>query len=160
MPQPHPASPRASRNAPILDAEALFAQRAERIVRLVIARAEGGDPVCLRLCLERALPAGREPPLDLGPVHDRASLKRACGEIGDALAAGRINIRQAMTLLHGLGGDAWRLPMAATVRAYAQAEAELAKAAAAMAQDHGITVAPRARGGMLDPDQTNKETTP
>lgn len=160
MPQPHPASPLAARNAPILAAEALFARRAERIVRLVIARAEGGDPVCLRLCLERALPAGREPPLDLGPVHDRASLKRACGEIGDALEAGRINIRQAMTLLHGLGGDAWRLPTAATVRAYARAEAGLAKAAAAMAQDHSITVAPRARGRMLDPKQTNKEATP
>jgi hypothetical protein len=160
MPHPPSASPLAARNRPMLAAEALFAQRAERIVRLVIARAEGGDPVCLRLCLERALPAGRAPPLDLGPVHDRASLKRACGEIGDALEAGRINIRQAMALLHGLGGDAWRLPMAATVRAYAQAEAELAKAAAAMAQDHGITVAPRARGGLLDRHQTNTEKTP
>ena len=52
----------AHRNAAILAAEALFHDRAADIVSVVMRRAHGGDPVCLRLCLERALPAGRLPP--------------------------------------------------------------------------------------------------
>jgi hypothetical protein len=56
MPEPRPLpSPRA---AAIHAAEARFRAGAADIVSLVLRRAHGGDPVCLRLCLERAPPAG------------------------------------------------------------------------------------------------------
>jgi len=58
----------AARNAAIHAAEARFRAGAASIVSLVLRRAHGGDPVCLKLCLERALPAGRiPPPLALAP---------------------------------------------------------------------------------------------
>ena len=75
MPEPQPLpSPLATRNAAIHVAEAAFRERAAHIVSLVLRRAHGGDPVCLRLCLERALPAGRIPPaVCLAPGYDPTS---------------------------------------------------------------------------------------
>jgi hypothetical protein len=98
-----PASTLAARNAAIHAAEAQFRERAASIVSLVLRRAHGGDPVCLRLCLERALPAGRiPPPVALGPDHDPGNLERVFGAIGAAVGQGRINIRQASRLLDSL----------------------------------------------------------
>jgi hypothetical protein len=67
---------RATRNAAILAAEATFRERAADIVSLVLRRAHGGDPVCLGLALERALPAGRiPPPIALAPDYNPGTLK-------------------------------------------------------------------------------------
>ena len=75
MPQPQPAP--SARNAAIHAAEARFRGQAADIVSLVLRRAHGGDPVCLKLCLERALPAGRiPPPVALAPDYDPSNLKR------------------------------------------------------------------------------------
>ncbi|MBV8755085.1 MAG: hypothetical protein JO328_19695 [Hyphomicrobiales bacterium] len=41
---------------------AQFAEHAAEIVSVVIRRAQGGDPVYLKLCLARVLPVGRVPP--------------------------------------------------------------------------------------------------
>src|ERR1700736_412305 len=124
----------AARNAAIHAAEAAFRERAASIVSLVLRRAHGGDPVCLRLCLERALPAGRiPPPVELAPDYDPGNLKRVFGAIGAALDDGRINTRQASRLLDALG---------------------------ALGLDDFITVAPRAPGGILEHRQTNTEETP
>jgi hypothetical protein len=104
MPEPHPTIPLATRNAAIHAAEAAFRARSADIVSLVLRRAHGGDPVCLRLCLERALPAGRiPPPVDLAPDYDPGNLKLVFGAIGAALDQDRINIRQASRLLDALG---------------------------------------------------------
>src|ERR1700741_2489521 len=90
----------AARNAPILAAMAQFAERAAGIVGVVIRRAQGGDPVCLKLCLKRALPEGRVPPkLDIAPGYDPGNLKRMFTAIGALLERHRINIRQASRLL-------------------------------------------------------------
>jgi hypothetical protein len=141
MPRP-PPSPVSPRNAPILAAEARFAAWAVRFVSLVMARAEGGDPAAMRLCLERVLPAGRLAPRDLGPACDPANLRRAFGAIGAALADGRINIRQASRLLDALGAPVRARPAAGEVRAFAAIEATLAKTLAAMGIDHVFTVPP------------------
>jgi hypothetical protein len=146
MTMPHPASPLAARNRPLLAAEARFGAWAERLVGRVIARAEGGDPVAMRLCMARAVPVGRRPPLALGPVEDRAGARRAIGEITAALGAGRINIRQTAACLAALGEQGRNLPGLAAVRAAAQVEADLAQATGAMGMDHFFTVPPAAPG--------------
>ena len=148
MPQTIPIA----RNAPILAAEALFAARAADIVSLVMRRAQGGDPVCLRLCLERALPAGRLPPadVDLGPTQDAEGLERAFAAVRALLQENRINIRQASRLLDSLGAPVRARPAVAQVRKFAEIEADLAKTLASLGLDDFITVAPRAPGGILE----------
>ena len=145
-----PASPRTARNAAIHAAEAVFRTQAANIVSLVLRRAHGGDPVCLELCLERALPSGRIPPrLELAPDYDPGNLQRVFGAIGAALDRGRINIRQASRLLDVLGAPVRALPGVAQVRKFADIEADLAQALAAIGMDHFLTVAPCGPGGIL-----------
>jgi hypothetical protein len=152
--------PHAARNALILAAEAAFAQRAAEIVSVVLRRAQGGDPVCLRLCLERALPVGRlAPPVDLVPGYDPANLNRAFDAIGALVGENRINLRQASRLLDALGAPVRARPAVAQVRKFAEIEADLAKTLASLGLDDFVTVAPRAPGGILE-NQTNQEQTP
>jgi hypothetical protein len=158
---PDPASPLAARNRDLLAAEARFGAWAERLVGQVMARAEGGDPAAMRLCMERAVPVGRRPPLPLAPVEDRGGARRAIEEITAALDARRINIRQTMACLAALGDQGRNLPGLAAVRAAAKVEADLAQAMGAMGMDHFFTVPPaRAAAAATTPqtDQT-KETT-
>src|SRR5262249_32339127 len=157
-----PAAPLSSRNAAIHAAEATFRERAADIVSLVLRRAQGGDPVCLKLCLERALPAGRLTPegLDLGPAHEAEGLERAFTAVGALLKQDRINIRQASRLLDALGAPVRARPAVAQVRKFAGIEADLAKTLASMGLDDFITVAPRTPGGILQAQQTKQEHTP
>jgi hypothetical protein len=157
----HPAAPLAARNRDLLAAEARFGAWAERLVGGVIARAEGGDPAAMRLCMARAVPVGRRPPLPLGPVADRGGARRAIGEIAAALCAGRINIRQTAACLAALGEQGRDLPGLAAVRAAAKVEADLAQAMGAMGTDHFFTVPP-ARAAAAEATNANqtKEPTP
>ena len=61
---PH-GRPKGSRNKITLAAEVLLDQEAEKLTRLAIDKALGGDTVCLRLCLDRILPPKRERALHL-----------------------------------------------------------------------------------------------
>jgi len=175
--EPHP-SPRAARNAAVLAAEAQFRARAADIVSIVLRRAHGGDPVCLKLCLERALPAGRVPPaVEIAPDYDPENLKRVFGAVAAALDQGRINLRQASRLLDALGAPVRARPGVAQVRKFADIEADIAQCLAALGLDDFLTVAPRGPGGILEhgacsfpktgthfsgacADQTNQEETP
>ena len=143
-----PPSPRAARNAAILAAEAQFNARAADIVSLVLRRAHGGDPFCLRLCLERALPAGRIPPaVALAPDYDPGNLACVFAALAAALDQNRINLRQAARLLDALGAPV--RAGVAQVRAFADIEADLAQILASLGLDDFITVAPRGPGGIL-----------
>jgi hypothetical protein len=154
------SQPLAHRNAAILAAEAQFRERAAGIVSIVMRRAHGGDPVCLKLCLERALPVGRlPPPVDLAPGYDPTNLNRAFGAIGALLDEDCINIRQASRLLDSLSAPVRARPAVAQVRQFAEVEAGLAQALAALGMDDFLTVAPRAPGGILE-TPTNTEQTP
>jgi hypothetical protein len=156
-----PASRLAARNTAIHAAEALFRAQAANIVSLLLRRAHGGDPVCLELCLERALPAGRIPPrLPLAPDYDPDNLMRVFGAIGAALDAGRINVRQASRLLDALGAPVRARPGVALVRKFADIEAGLAQALAALGMDDCLTVAPCGPGGILEHYQTKTEENP
>ena len=160
----------AARNAPILAAMAQFAERAAEIVSVVIRRAQGGDPVCLKLCLRRALPVGRlAPKIDLAPDYDPGNLKRMFTAIGALLERHRINIRQASRLLDCLGappdrrfapsgaGSGRLRPAVAEVRKFANIEAGLAKTLAALGLDDFLTVAPGAPGGIFESRQTMEQ---
>jgi hypothetical protein len=161
MDKPYPTPRLAARNAAIHAAEAVFSKHAADIVGVVLRRAHGGDPVCLRLCLERALPAGRIPPaVDLAPGYDPANLNRAFHAVGDALDDGTINIRQAARVLDALGPDVRAREDVKYVRAMAKIEAGLAQTLAAIGMDHFVTVAPRGPGGILENHQTHTEETP
>jgi hypothetical protein len=151
----------ATRNAAIHAAEAQFRQQAADIVSIVLRRAHGGDPVCLKLCLERALPAGRLPPkVDLAPGYDPGNLECTFDMIGTALTEGRINIREASRLLDALGAGVRARASVTQVRAFAEIEADIAKTLAALGLDDFITVAPRGPGGILEHHQPNREETP
>src|ERR1700724_1655890 len=150
-PMSQPQSTPAARNATILAAMAQFAERAAEIVSVVVPRAQGGDPVCLRLCLARALRVGRLPPqVDIAPDYDPANLNRIFTAIGALLERHRINIRQASRLLDSLGAPVRLRHAVAQVRKFAEIEAGLAKPLAALGLDDFLTVAPRARGGILE----------
>ena len=154
----YPTSPLAARNAPILAAMAQFAEKAADIVKVVIRRAQGGDPVCLKLCLKRALPVGRlAPKLDLAPGYDPGNLRRMFTAIGALLERHCINIRQASGLLDCLGAPVRLRPAVAQVRKFADIEACLAKTLAALGLDTFLTVAPVAPGGIFDALLTNQE---
>ena len=147
----------AHRNAAILAAEALLAEHAVEIVSVVMRRAEGGDPVCLKLCLARALPAGRlPPPIALAPGFDPFKLNRVFAAIRALIAARRINIRQASRFLDALGAPVRLRPAVAQVRKFAEIEADLAKTLASLGRDDFVTVAPGASGMILE-KQTNME---
>ena len=151
-------SPLAARNAPILAAMAQFAERAAEIVSVVIRRAQGGDPVCLKLCLARVLPVGRLPPrIDIAPDYDPGNLNRIFTAIGALLERHRINIRQASRLLDCLGAPVRLRPAVAQVRKFANIEAGLAKTLAALGLDDFLTVAPGAPGGIFETQLTNQE---
>jgi hypothetical protein len=161
QPSPHPAPPLASRNRGLLAAEARFGAWAERLVGRVMARAEGGDPVAMRLCMARAVPVGRRPPLALAPVEDRDGARGAIAEITAALKDGRINIRQTVACLAALGDQGRDLPGLAAVRAAAQVEADLAQAMGAMGMDHFFTVPPATVAARATPHPTQtKEPKP
>jgi hypothetical protein len=152
--------PLAARNAPILAAMAQFAERAAEIVSVVIRRAQGGDPVCLKLCLARALPVGRRPPrIDSAPGYDPSNLNRIFAAIGALLERHRINLRQASRLLDSLGAPVRARPAVAQVHKFAEIEADLAKTLASLGLDDFLTVAPRAPGGILE-NHPHTEQTP
>ena len=160
-PSSAPASPRATRIAAIHAAEAVFHAQAANIVSLLLRRAHGGDPVCLRFCLERALPAGRiAPPIEFAPDYDPGNLKLVFGAIGKALDESRINVRQASRLLDALGAPVRARPAVGEVRSSAGIEADIAACLAALALDDFLTVAPRGPGGILEHAQTTTEETP
>jgi hypothetical protein len=141
----------AARNAPILAAMAQFAERAAEIVSVVIRRAEGGDPVCLKLCLKRALPVGRlAPKIPLAPGYDPGNLKRMFTAVGVLLERHCINLRQASRLLDCLGAPVRLRPAVAQVRKFAEIEAGLAKTLSALGLDTFLTVAPWAPGGIFE----------
>src|SRR5260370_9096397 len=68
--------PRGSRNKATLAAETLLEDELERLTREAIDRAMDGDPLLLRLCITRLLPAprGRRVQLDLPGVGDVAAI--------------------------------------------------------------------------------------
>jgi Family of unknown function (DUF5681) len=84
--------PRGARNCATLAAEALLDGEAEALTRKAIEMALEGDPVALRLCIERILPPRKDRPVtfalpQLTCARDASDLMSA---VTEAVAAGHI----------------------------------------------------------------------
>jgi hypothetical protein len=89
--------PSGSRNKTTMAVEALLDGEAETITRKVIERAQAGDPIALRLCLERILPARKDRPVrfELAPIKSIADAVAASAALLVAVAAGDLTPSEA-----------------------------------------------------------------
>lgn len=72
----------------------------ELIVKKAIALAKAGDPVALRLCIDRLVPRrGRVVQVDIPKLAKAADLVDACASIIEAAAAGRMTLAEAREFL-------------------------------------------------------------
>ena len=86
-----------SRNKATLAAMALLAGEAEGLTRRAVDAAFAGDPMALRLCVERILPRCRERPVKfaLPPIESAADIATAMKAVTSALADGEITPGEA-----------------------------------------------------------------
>jgi hypothetical protein len=75
-----------------LAAQALLDGEAEALTRKVVELAKGGNPMALRLCLERLLPPRKDRPINftLPKIKGAEDLAQALGAILEAVANGEI----------------------------------------------------------------------
>lgn len=95
--------PRGARNRATVLAEALLTGEAEAIVRRVIEGALAGDPVCMRLALERLVPPAKDRPIrvELPQLATAADAVAAVAAVTSAVADGAITPAEG-TALAGL----------------------------------------------------------
>ena len=93
--------PPGSRNRKTLACEALFEAEAEEAVRNVIDRAKDGQPAAMRLCMERAVPTGRNRPLAIAlpPIKRPEDAEAALEVVTAELGAGNLTIQEASSLI-------------------------------------------------------------
>lgn len=86
-----------ARNRATVAAMALLEGEAEALTRKAVEMALSGDPVALRLCLDRLLPKGRMVRIDL-PMGTLGELDQAAATIRAALADGAVTLDEVGTL--------------------------------------------------------------
>ena len=84
--------PKGSRNAATLAAEALLAGEAEKLTRKCIDLALDGDPIALRLCMERIYPARKDRPVEfaLPPINTARDAADVMSSVMNAVATGQL----------------------------------------------------------------------
>lgn len=89
--------PKGSRNRASVIAEELLDGEGEAIMRRAIEAATAGEPVALRLCIDRILPKsrGRRVELDVPHIERAQDLVTACASVIDAAARGDITTGEA-----------------------------------------------------------------
>jgi hypothetical protein len=107
----NPGKPVGTRHRATMAAEALLDGEAAALTRKAVEMALEGDPIALRLCLERVLPPHKERPVrvKLPPVEDAASARAASAALLAAVAAGELTPGEGLALgrlldAHELGG--------------------------------------------------------
>jgi len=92
--------PRGTRNRATLLAEALLDGEVDAIVRRVIDGALAGDPVCLRLALERLVPPAKDRPiqLELPRLASAADAVTAVAAVTASVADGAITPAEGVAL--------------------------------------------------------------
>ena len=97
--------PKGARNRTTLAAEALLDGQAEAITQKAIDLALEGDPVALRMCLDRVLPVRRERrvSLTLPPLDSPEDIVKAMQAITAALASGEISPGEAAEIARFVG---------------------------------------------------------
>ena len=83
--------PKGSLNKATLATQALLDGEAEALTRKAVELAKGGNPMALRLCLERLLPPRKDRPItfDLPPLEGAQDLPQALKAILEAWPGGR-----------------------------------------------------------------------
>ena len=96
--------PAGSRNSASLAVENLMAGEAEALTRKVIDRALEGDPICLRLCLERIAPRRKDRVVtfELPPIANAEDAELAGGAVLAAVAAGQLTPREGNFIMAAL----------------------------------------------------------
>jgi len=92
--------PKGSRNNATLAAEALLAGEAEKLTRKCIDLALDGDPIALRLCMERIYPARKDRPVEfsLPPINTARDAADVMSSVMNAVAAGQLTPADAAEL--------------------------------------------------------------
>ena len=87
-----------SRNKATMAAQKLLASEAETLTRKAVEAALAGDPMAMRLCLERILPRDRAVEFALPPIKSAADIAQAMGAVTAALAGGLITPGEAQAI--------------------------------------------------------------
>lgn len=89
--------PPGTRNRALLALDALLDGEAEAITRKAIEEAKAGNPIALRMCLDRVAPARKDRPItfDLPAIATTADLTKATGALLAGVAAGEITPSEA-----------------------------------------------------------------
>jgi hypothetical protein len=93
--------PRGSRNKSTAAAQELFGENAADVIRKCLRMAKQGDPMAMRLCMERILPARKSPPVrfKLPRIRSVADLAGAMDSIMQAIAKGRLTPGEGQQIL-------------------------------------------------------------
>ena len=100
--------PPGSRNKASLAAEKLLEGEAEAITLKAMERAKAGDPVCIRLCMDRFSPRPRDRPLsfDLPPIENPEGVEKAGAALIAAIARGQVTALEAAPVMKMLVAQA------------------------------------------------------
>ena len=92
--------PQGSRNKSTMAAESLLAGQAEAITQAAVDAALSGDPVALKLCLERIVPMRKNRiEVDLPAMTDGSELPQVSTAILEAVANGQLSVPEGQELL-------------------------------------------------------------
>jgi hypothetical protein len=98
--------PPGSRNRATLLAQELLDGEGESIVRKAIEQAKTGEPVSLRLCIERILPRrANVVELALPLIRQAEDVADGCAAVIEAAGAGRITLQEAKEFMQLLEGQ-------------------------------------------------------
>jgi hypothetical protein len=91
---------RGSRNKATLLLEQILADDAEAIIKKAIELAKDGDPIALRLCMERLLPRRKQEPIEceLPPIEKAQDTLTALTAISGAVGTGDVTPSEAAAL--------------------------------------------------------------
>jgi hypothetical protein len=121
--------PEGSRHKASIAIDALLENESEEIGRVCIQRAKEGDPVALRLAMERISPVRRGRPVkfDMPPIVNSTDVVTAIGSLLNAVAAGQLTADESATLATVLGVKLRAIETVELERRVAELEAQLSR---------------------------------
>jgi hypothetical protein len=87
-----------SRNKATIAAQKMLAGEAEALTRKAVEAALAGDPIAMRLCLDRILPRDRALEFPLPRINSAADIAEAMGAVTAAVANGLITPAEAQAI--------------------------------------------------------------
>lgn len=97
----NPGRPKGARNRATVAAQEMMSGELEGVVRKLIDMAIGGDPVAIKLVLDRVVPPPRDRLIefDLPPISSPADTGEACSAVVKAVSQGKVTPGEALTLV-------------------------------------------------------------